>query len=53
MCRIRFPALEVPLEKLADMTYQETAYEVMKLFLSDFTEEELKHCINGAYDEKI
>ena len=47
------PALEVPLEKLADMTYQETAYEVMKLFLSDFTEEELKHCINNAYDEKF
>ena len=47
------PALEVPLEKLADMTYQETAYEVMKLFLSDFTEEELKHCIKGAYDDKF
>ena len=47
------PALEVPLEKLADMTYQEIAYEVMKLFLSDFTEEELKHCINGAYDDKF
>ena len=47
------PALEVPLEKLADMTYQETAYEVMKLFLSDFTEEELKLCINGAYDDKF
>lgn len=47
------PALEVPLEKLADMTYQETAYEVMKLFLSDFTEEELNHCINGAYDDKF
>lgn len=47
------PALEVPLEKLADMTYQETAYEAMKLFLSDFTEEELKHCINGAYDDKF
>ena len=46
------PALEVPLEKLADMTYQ-TAYEVMKLFLSDFTKEELKHCINGAYDDKF
>ena len=34
------PALEVPLEKLADMTYQETAYEDMKLFLSDINEEE-------------
>ena len=27
------------------MPYQEVAYEVMKLFLTDFTEEELKNCI--------
>ena len=47
------PSFDVPLEKLADMTYQETAYEVMKLFLSDFTEKELKSCIKGAYDEKF
>lgn len=47
------PALEVPVEKLADMSYQETAYEVMKLFLTDFTEEELKNCINNAYDSKF
>ena len=25
----------------------------MKLFLTDFTEEELKHCINSAYDSKF
>ena len=35
------------------MSYQETAYEVMKLFLTDFTEEELKTCIAGAYDKKF
>ena len=33
------PALNVPMEDLAKMTYQETAYEVMKRFLTDFTEE--------------
>lgn len=49
----RIPALEVPMEELADMSYQETAYEVMKLFLDDFTEEELKGCIERAYDEKF
>lgn len=47
------PALDVSIEQLAEMTYQETAYEVMKLFLSDFTEEELKNCIQNAYDEKF
>ena len=47
------PALEVSVEELAKMSYQETAYEVMKLFLTDFTEEELKNCINRAYDSKF
>lgn len=47
------PALDVPVEKLAQMTYQEVAYEVMKLYLTDFTEEELKNCINKAYDSKF
>ncbi len=49
----RIPALEIPFEKLSGMSYQETAYEVMRLFLTDFTEEELKHCISSAYDEKF
>lgn len=47
------PELDVTLESLAKMTYQETAYEVMKLFLTDFTPEELKYCINNAYDSKF
>ncbi len=47
------PALDIPLERLADMTYQETAYEVMKQFLCDFTKEELEACIQGAYDDKF
>ena len=47
------PKLDVPMEALAQMSYQETAYEVMKLFLTDFTEEELKSCIAGAYDDKF
>lgn len=47
------PKLALTPEKLAKMSYQETAYEVMKLFLTDFTEEELKHCIKSAYDDKF
>ena len=49
----QIPALDVPMEELGKMSYQETAYEVMKRFLTDFTEEELKHCINSAYDSKF
>ena len=44
------PSLDVPAERLAQMSYQETAYEVMSRFLTDFTEEELKSCISRAYD---
>ncbi len=47
------PELDVPMEKLGAMTYQETAYEVMKLFLTDYSPEELKDCITKAYDSKF
>lgn len=47
------PALDKSLVEFSKMTYQEVAYEVMKLFLDDFTKEELLHCINSAYDSKF
>ncbi len=47
------PALTCSMKELADRSYQDTAYEVMKLFLTDFTEEELKRCIERAYDSKF
>ena len=47
------PKLDVTMDGLKDMTYQETAYAVMKQFLTDFTEEELKSCIDRAYDSKF
>ena len=47
------PKLDKSLKELSAMSYQEVAYEVMKLFMTDFTEEELKHCINSAYDKKF
>lgn len=47
------PKLDVTMDELKSMSYQETAYAVMKQFLTDFTEEELMHCINSAYDSKF
>ena len=47
------PKLDIPVEELAKMSYQETAYAVMSRFLTDFTEEELRTCINSAYDKKF
>ena len=49
----QIPTLDVSLDTLKDMSYQETAYTVMKQFLTDFTEEELKSCIAKAYDSKF
>ena len=49
----QIPALDVSFKELSGMTYQQTAYAVMKLFLTDFTEEELKSCIRAAYDDKF
>lgn len=50
---VSIPKLDAAMEELKDITYQETAYTVMKQFLTDFTEEELKHCIDSAYDSKF
>lgn len=47
------PILDEDLDQLAGMSYQETAYAVMKKFLTDFTEDELKYCISHAYDSKF
>ena len=50
---LEIPKLDVSVEELSKMTYQQVAYEVMKLYFTDFTEEELKYCINNAYDSKF
>lgn len=47
------PALSCSMREMAGKSYQEVAYEVMKLFFTDFTEEELKNCIERAYDSKF
>lgn len=47
------PALDKSMEELKGLSYQEIAYQVMKLYLTDFTEEELRDCIARAYDDKF
>ena len=47
------PSFDRPLRELVPLSYQELAYAVMKQYLTDFTEEELRGCICGAYDEKF
>ena len=49
----QIPVLDISMEELSKMSYQQVAYEVMSRFLTDFTEEELKNCIDHAYDKKF
>ena len=47
------PALDISFEELADMDYKGVAFEVMSRMFTDFTEDELRFCIDGAYDSKF
>ena len=47
------PKLDISLKDMTAMDYKAVAYEVMKLFLTDYTKEELMDCINNAYDGKF
>ncbi|MCR4788368.1 MAG: threonine synthase [Lachnospiraceae bacterium] len=47
------PKFESTLEDMSKMSYRELAYEIMRLYFSDFTEDELKNCIEKAYDDKF
>lgn len=47
------PVMKKSLAELKDLSYQDLAYEVMSLFFEDFTEKELRHCIDSAYDSKF
>lgn len=49
----RIPVLDKTLKEFSQMTYQQTAYEVMKLYFTDFSRQELEECISKAYDEKF
>lgn len=47
------PALPKTIEELAGKEYKETAREIIGAFFTDYTEEEMQRCVDGAYDEKF
>ncbi|MBR6469265.1 MAG: threonine synthase, partial [Lachnospiraceae bacterium] len=49
----RFPKFDFDLAELAELDYRQTAFRVMKEFLTDYSDEELLDCINKAYDDKF
>ena len=48
-----WPNIDINWSELKEMTYQELAYFVMSIFFDDFSEVDLKACIDAAYDEKF
>ena len=49
----QLPELTLDFAELAQKNYQEVAFIVMSAFYPDFTEEELRYCIDSAYDQKF
>ncbi|MBQ9360372.1 MAG: threonine synthase [Lachnospiraceae bacterium] len=47
------PHIERKLQELSGLSYNDLAYEIMKLFFDDFTEDELRNCINNAYGDNF
>lgn len=48
-----FPQLPFKIEDMQGNTYKEIAFQVMKAFFPDYTDTEMKHCVDGAYDGKF
>ena len=47
---VEFPAVTPDFfQRLADMDYCQRAKAVLSLYLTDFTADEIEHCVNGAY----
>jgi len=41
------------IQALADMTYPQRAVTILKYFLDDFSDEEIRDCVNSAYSHKF
>ena len=47
------PALPMDIEDMQKMNYKEIAYTIIRSFFDDYTDEEMKTCVDGAYDGKF
>lgn len=47
------PQLDLDLAQLPNLSYQDVAFKVLKAFLTDYTDDELRACVNAAYDDKF
>ena len=53
MCRIRSRRFQRKIEELVGRPYKEVAFEIIGAFFTDYTKEEMKRCVDGAYDSKF
>ncbi len=47
------PALPMDIKDMQKMNYKEIAYTIIRSFFDDYTDEEMKTCVDGAYDGKF
>ena len=48
-----FPRRSFDLDGMIGVNYRSVAYRILRDFFSDFNEEELRKCVDGAYDDKF
>ena len=41
------------IKSLCNKSYADRAYDIFKLFLTDFTDEEIRHCVKNAYADNF
>lgn len=47
------PQLPMTIEELAELPYKEVAYQIIGAFFEDYTADEMRACVDGAYDTKF
>jgi len=47
------PQLPFSLEDMIGKPYRETAFAVIRSFFTDYTDDEIRHCVDNAYDKKF
>ena len=47
------PKLPLTIEEMVGKDYKEVAFIILKSFFDDFSDEELRHCVESAYDDKF
>ena len=50
---MEIPKLPFAIEDMVGKSYQEVAFAIIRAFFTDYTDEELLACVEGAYDEKF